>query len=285
MGALHALRAGLFYWAQRFPVLVYHGLPVSATPQTLLMRIALLSDIHGNLHALKAVVADLSARDVDLIVNLGDSLSGPLLVAETARYLMAQTWIQIAGNHERQLLHPPATGDAQSDRYARSLLDADTRAWLSALPASAWIGDEVLLCHGTPQSDHEYFLESVTPKGIGLAAASQILARRGSATAQVIACGHSHVPRVVRLADGSLIVNPGSVGLQAYDDDRPHFHIVETGSPDARYAILERMAGRWQAQLLAVPYDYVPMAELADQNACPDWAYALRTGYMPRQPG
>jgi predicted phosphodiesterase len=68
------------------------------------MRIALVSDIHGNLPALEAVLEDTRRRAVSRIVNLGDSLSGPLLPLETARFLMKQDWVQLAGNHERQLL-------------------------------------------------------------------------------------------------------------------------------------------------------------------------------------
>jgi predicted phosphodiesterase len=68
------------------------------------MRIAVVSDIHGNLPALEAVVADIARRGVDAVVNLGDSLSGPLLPLETAQFLMAQSWTHLAGNHERQVL-------------------------------------------------------------------------------------------------------------------------------------------------------------------------------------
>lgn len=68
------------------------------------MRIAILADIHGNLPALEAVADDLDRRGVDAVVNLGDSLSGPLLPRETAQFLMARDWLHLAGNHERQLL-------------------------------------------------------------------------------------------------------------------------------------------------------------------------------------
>lgn len=68
------------------------------------MRVAILADIHGNLPALEAVVRDLSRHGIDAVVNLGDSVSGPLLPLETAQYLMAQDWLNLAGNHERQLL-------------------------------------------------------------------------------------------------------------------------------------------------------------------------------------
>ena len=68
------------------------------------MTIAILSDIHGNIAALDAVLADIAARGVTRIVNLGDILSGPLFPGETADRLMAMNLPTIAGNHERQLL-------------------------------------------------------------------------------------------------------------------------------------------------------------------------------------
>jgi predicted phosphodiesterase len=65
-------------------------------------RIAILSDIHGNLPALEAVISDLQTRPIDMTVALGDLVSGPLWPAETADLLMRQTWIYVAGNHDRQ---------------------------------------------------------------------------------------------------------------------------------------------------------------------------------------
>ncbi len=84
----------------------------------------------------------------------------------------------------------------------------------------------------------------------------------------------------MRASTGQWIVNPGSVGLPAYDDDRPYPHAIETGSPDARYAIVERLADGWVAALIAVPYAYKAMADLALTRQRPDWAYALSTGYV-----
>lgn len=244
------------------------------------MRIALVSDIHGNLPALHAVLADIATRGVDRIVNLGDSLSGPLLPAETASFLMQQDWLQLAGNHERQILEfKPETG-GESDRYAHAQMTPEMLAWLRSLPPDLRTDGCVLLCHGTPTSDLQQFMESVDPAGCRMATAAEVAERRGDADARVICCGHTHVPRVLRMADGALIVNPGSVGLQAYDDGHPYPHVVENGSPDARYAIVERREGKWQAMLIAVPYDFEPMATLAEANGRPDWAIALRTGYM-----
>ncbi|MNT34733.1 hypothetical protein D3C72_1707300 [compost metagenome] len=80
---------------------------------------------------------------------------------------------------------------------------------------------------------------------------------------------------------GMLLVNPGSVGLQAYSDDHPVAHQVENGSPDARYAIVERTAQGWQVEFVSVPYPHESMALLAEQRGRPEWAFALRTGFMP----
>ena len=125
------------------------------------MRIALVSDIHGNLPALHAVLEDLQAGTVDHIVNLGDSLSGPLLPRETAEFLMQQAWPQLAGNHERQLLEFDVATGSESDSYALATLDSGVLEWLAALPQTARIGTEVLLCHGTPHSDCHGLLETV----------------------------------------------------------------------------------------------------------------------------
>jgi putative phosphoesterase len=243
------------------------------------MRIALLSDIHGNLPALHAVLADLSTRGVDQIVNLGDSLSGPLLPAETAEFLMQQPWIQLAGNHERQLLHFNPVSGGKSDRYALSKLAPPMLAWLASLPTSSCI-DDVLLCHGTPSSDLQYFLETVEPHGVRLASMDEINLRRGPTSARVICCGHTHVPRAIKTQDGTLIVNPGSVGLAAYEDNHPFPHMIENGSPDARYAIIEQHGEAWHAALISVPYGYAEVADLALSNGRADWAVALRSGYM-----
>jgi predicted phosphodiesterase len=250
------------------------------------MRIAAVSDIHGNLPALEAVLDDIARADVDLTVNLGDVLSGPLWVAETADRLMALELPTIAGNHERQLLALPRERMGASDAFAAGQLDERRRAWLAWLPAGLRLADDVLCCHGTPDSDLVYFLETTQPGDPGVRAAtpSEALRRAGDALRGVpqglILCGHSHVPRALRLADGRLVVNPGSVGLQAYTGEEPHPHRVENGTPHARYAIVERTPAGWQVELRAVPYDHESAARRAQANERPDWATALRTGFV-----
>lgn len=244
------------------------------------MRIAIVTDIHGNLPALEAVVRDIRRRGVDAVVNLGDSLSGPLLPLETAQFLMAQDWLHLRGNHERQLLTQGPGQWGPSDAFTHAQLSPKELAWLATLKPSAQYSAQVLLCHGTPTSDVAYFLETVEPTCVRAATLQEVDVRLGSVDAELIACGHTHVPRTLRASTGQWIVNPGSVGLPAYDDPRPYPHAIETGSPDARYAIVQRLADGWVAALIAVPYPYQAMADLALTRQRPDWACALSTGYL-----
>jgi len=239
------------------------------------MRIAVLSDIHGNLEALQAVVADFKGRGVDAVVNLGDSLSGPLLPRETAQYLMAQSWTHLAGNHERQLLQPNANA-SESDRYARAQVTQPELDWMAGLAHTQAFNEQVLLCHGTPGFDEVMLLQTAECN----ATATEVEARLNGHRVELILCGHSHVARSVRTSQGGQIVNPGSVGLQAYEDDYPYPLVIETGSPDARYAIVERAAAGWLVELLTVPYSHQKMAELARLRGRPDWERALLTGYL-----
>ena len=242
------------------------------------MKIAAISDIHGNLAALDAVLADIAQRGVDVIVNLGDIVSGHLQPRETAARLMALALPTIRGNHERQLLADPARMGV-SDAYARAQLLPEQMAWIDALPATLRLRDDVLLVHGTPNSDLVYFLDTVTPQGSRAATLDEVAQRAGDAAAALILCGHTHMPRSITLPDGRLIVNPGSVGLQAYDDDHLYPHVMENGTPHARYAIVEDDAhGRWHAQFHQVEYDWETQARLALAHGRPDWAVPLRSG-------
>lgn len=245
------------------------------------MRIAAISDIHGNLPALDAVLADIARRGADVVVNLGDLLSGPLQPCATAERLMALDLPTVAGNHERQVLtHAPERMGA-GDRHANERITPAQRAWLAALPATLRLGDDVLLVHGTPTSDLTGWLETVTPAGMRAATHAEAWERAGDAAAGLLLCGHTHVPRALRLDDGRLVVNPGSVGLQAYDDPEPWPHRMANGTPHARYALVERAGSSWTVAHIAVAYDWDGAAALAERHGAADWAYALRTGRMP----
>jgi len=242
------------------------------------MRLAILSDIHGNLPALQAVITDLEHRQVNQVVNLGDHASGPLWPRETVEFLMRQPWTQIAGNHERQLTRNDPASHGASDHYAFTQLTAEQLHWLRELPASARIGEAILLFHGTPADDRVYLLESIAHGQVQLATQGEISLRLGNDRAKIMLCGHSHLPRLVHTLNGDLIVNPGSVGVQGYTDDGPQPHLVQLGSPEARYAILEQRGASWQVEFHVIPYDHRAAAEQAQRNGRADWESVLRTG-------
>lgn len=272
--------------------------------------LAVLSDIHGNLPALEAVIADARAAGATGFVNLGDSLSGPLWPAETADLLMREGWPTLAGNHERQVLtHAPDRMNA-SDRFARERLSNIQLAWLAAQPqtltvipvpvpgstgrqavderlhrvaggevdpgteAGMTVSREILLVHGSPRSDVEHLIHSVEGAGLRDATDAEIVERLDGTTAALILCGHTHVPRIVTLADGRTVANPGSVGLQAYTDDHPAFYSVENGDPLARYALVSGTT----VELRAIPYDHLSATAKAAREGREDWAEALRSG-------
>jgi len=257
------------------------------------MRLAVLSDIHGNLPALEAVVEDLTRSGANAVVNLGDIVSGPLWPAETADRLIELHWPTIAGNHERQLLQQPLEQQGASDRHASERLSSVHRNWLAGLPGTRWLAADLYCCHGTPTSDLQYFLETVTPDfgderdgvaspGARPATPQEALERAGTIPASLILCGHTHQARVLRLADKRIVVNPGSVGLQAFDDEQPFKHYIEAGTPHARYALIECDADSWKVQLRQVSYDHEAAAQQAEANGRGDWADALRTGRVGR---
>ncbi|MDV0439748.1 metallophosphoesterase family protein [Xanthomonas sacchari] len=245
------------------------------------MRLAALSDIHGNLPALEAVLADIGRRGVDRIVNLGDIVSGPLWPQETAARLMPLALPTVRGNHERQLSELEPTAMGASDAYAHAQLTPAQRRWLAASPPTLSL-PHALLCHGTPHDDLCWLLDELEPPRLRAADAQRVRERLGDAPhAALVLCGHSHLPRTLRLDDGRLLCNPGSVGLPAYAETQPQPHRVETGTPQARYAVLEYRDGQWHAQLHAIDYDHASAAAQAERNGQPHWAHALRHGRMP----
>lgn len=249
------------------------------------MRLGIVSDIHGNLPALKAVVAD--AGRVDGWLNLGDTLAGPLWPAETADYLMRQGWPTIAGNHERQMLGPDLARMSAADRYAAERLSAAQRAWLASLPVGMNPSPGLHCVHGTPASDIECFLHTVEPTGMREATSEEVASRLGSALppdTSLVLCGHTHLPRDLTVGR-TRVVNPGSVGLPAYDHDWPFAHVVENGTPQARYAIVMTTGSVWAAELRAVDYDHESAAAKAEAAGRGDWADALRTGRVGRRAG
>jgi predicted phosphodiesterase len=239
------------------------------------MSTALISDIHGNLVAFDAVLADIAAQGVERIVFLGDvALTGPQPREAVAR-LRSLACSVIMGNCDAWMLAPESR--EPRDENARNIQEIDQWTVDQLAPADldylrtfqptvsvalddAGTGGEsgMLLCyHGSPRSFHEQ-IDPETPH--------ELLDEffQGGA-ARVYAGGHTH-EQMVRRHRQALVVNPGSVGLP-FDRVPP--------SPDARnpswaeYAILSVAGERLSVELRRVPFDLAALVRAAHESGMP----------------
>jgi predicted phosphodiesterase len=245
------------------------------------MRLAVLADIHGNLLALEAVIAGLKSRSPDLTVNLGDCVSGPLWPRETCDLLMSLNWPTIRGNCDRAAGQEDRQSLGKSDAFAHDRLDPHHRRWLTSLPQPCAITETIFACHGTPAADDEYLLDDIAVPHLVAAAPATATARLGRVTQPFTLCGHSHIPRLVQAKDGRLVLNPGSVGLPAYDSQSDgQTYYSESGSPHARYAMVTMRGSSFDVEMIAVTYNHEAAARKAQAENRAEYVRALRTGTM-----
>ncbi|MCC6764805.1 MAG: metallophosphoesterase family protein [Deltaproteobacteria bacterium] len=223
------------------------------------MRIALISDLHGNEVALRAVLADADRVGCDEIICLGDVATlGPAPNA-VIQLLRERTTRRILGNHDdfmlkRDLIHSYTETPivVESVEWCRARLSDDEVAFLRTFQASLAIpldGQATLvLFHGTLRSHMEDLLATTPPEEVD----EMLMGRRGT----VMAGGHTHL-QMTRQHRGVLIVNPGSVGLpfQEHPDGCPPTLLCH-----AEYAMIEAANGAVAVQLRRVPVDRAAMA-------------------------
>ena len=127
------------------------------------MRIAVISDIHGNVRALEAVLARIRALgDIDRLVVAGDLLSGPLEPSETRRRPDGRSTPRSSAATTSASCSPaPTAPGGASDQYAFEHTTEAQRAWLATLPATLELAPDVLVCHGTPETDLVYLCEEL----------------------------------------------------------------------------------------------------------------------------
>jgi diadenosine tetraphosphatase ApaH/serine/threonine PP2A family protein phosphatase len=247
------------------------------------MRFAAIADVHGNYLALEAVLADIRAQGLGEIVNLGEMASGPLDARRTMDALMALDAVHVLGNHDRWLIDRPVEKMGSWERPAYAQLDTRHLDWLRTVPSTQIFRDQVFLCHATPADDNVYWLETVTPDGSVKMSSLEAIEKEAEGISQsLILCAHTHIARAVRLGDGRLVVNPGSVGGPGFSYSVPFPHVIEAGTPDARYAILEFSDASWRVTFRHVPYDHDAMAALARRNGDAEFASALATGWIEK---
>lgn len=246
------------------------------------MKFAAIADVHGNRPALEAVLADIAGLGIVEVVNLGDHVSGPLEAARTADLLMERGFPSIRGDQDRILLELRQEGTSARSDFRE--LERKHFEWMASMPSTLTYKERVFLCHGSPRDDAAFWLDHISddgcPRPSGIDA---IEAEAEGIDAEIILCAHTHIPRVVRLRDGRLVVNPGSVGLPGYDGKAPVPYVVEVGTPHACYAILEHAERGWCATIRYVPYDTAAMAALARSKGMLSWASAIATGWVQRE--
>ena len=240
--------------------------------------IAVIGDIHGNVLALREVLSDIQHRGIETILNLGDSLYGPLDPVGTFKLIREHGVISISGNQDRLILESlERRSDNETLEYVKSQLTPEMIHWISGLPFERIFENEIYCCHGTPESDSKYLLEKIREGEVVEREENEIEQELKEVRQKVVLCGHSHKPHVKQFSD-RMILNPGSVGLPAYDDDDPVYYKMESGNPEAKYLILSPGDDFPRIEPVSIAYDFDAAAVLAEKNNRPDWAGWLRNG-------
>ncbi|MFC2096113.1 metallophosphoesterase family protein [Bacteroidota bacterium] len=242
------------------------------------MKIAVVSDIHGNIWALKEVLRDIENKRIDLILNLGDSLYGPLDPVGTAKILMQSDIISISGNEDEVIVDENAGFENhQSLKFVRSeIRQKEIIDWINSLK-HLYKNEFLIAFHGTLESNNKYLLEDITKGFPVIKSEDELQEILNELNYKLILCGHSHLPKLEKF-NNKIIVNPGSVGLQAYFDDSLPKHYMETNDPRASYAVVEITDKEVNVNHIKVEYDWQKASVIAEQNGRPDWAYSLTTG-------
>jgi putative phosphoesterase len=197
--------------------------------------VAVLSDIHGVLPALDAVLAEPAIQAADRIVLTGDIASGPQPAQVLDRLLgLGDRVIWVRGNADRELVELArgqlTAGPDAISGWAAKQLTADHVDWLARLPSTVSLDvggfGAVVFCHATPRDDSE-----VVVVDSRLERWSEVLADLPDQVRTVV-CGHTHMP-FTRLANTRQIINPGSVGMP-YGRQGAHWAVLDRGTVEMR---------------------------------------------------
>lgn len=240
------------------------------------MRIAFISDIHGNFTALQAVVADLKTHQVDLTVCLGDTVSLGPQPKETLDLLRDLRGVYIKGNHDQAILNPShAARHEIADhlvpdlRWGQERLTADDLEFIRSFVNTQEIafpnGIRLLAYHGSPLSNTDIIQATTPPETLDKYFNGQ--------TAAVFIGGHSHI-QMHRRHGTKLILNAGSVGNAfkfAYSPGNPPSLL-----PWAEYAILEQSGNGIHTEMRRVYFDTGKLLKIVKESSLPGKEWWLR---------
>jgi predicted phosphodiesterase len=204
------------------------------------MQIAILSDVHGNLTALEAVVADLKTLAVDIVVHGGDLVANGARPAQVVDIIREFDWPGVCGNTDEMLWRPELLTELESKApskhglrrvlfqdiapVTRELLGNERVSWLRGL-SMQWAGHDLTVLHATP--------DNLWRAPLADAPDSELLEAYGEIGSQATVYSHIHRPFVRKL--GRLTVaNSGSVGLSYDGDQRASYLIITDGEASIR---------------------------------------------------
>jgi predicted phosphodiesterase len=227
-------------------------------------RVAALYDLHGNVFALDAVLAEARSEDVDLVVFGGDLAWGPFPRQTVERALEpGLPALYVRGNGDRETAAPGDDPDdwvAEIARWCSARLDEEQRAFLGGQPEGVTVEVEglgrVLFCHGSPRGDEES-LTFLTPE-------DRLRGAVEGAGAPFVVCGHTHM-QFDRVAGGTRVVNAGSVGMP-YE-----------GRPGAYWCLLDADG----VSLRRTEYDVAAAAAAIETSGCPYAGEMARDALAP----
>ncbi len=235
------------------------------------MKIAVIADIHSNIHALEKVLSDIEQRNVDLTLCMGDMVGYYPYPNEVIDLIRRKNILSIMGNYDDAVGNElmacgcdyPDPRDMENAAISLNWTIDETndenKAYLRSLPKEMTMvfeNKKVRFVHGSPRKITEYLKENSKE-------ASEVMA---DFEEDVLVCGHTHKP-YHKLYGEKLLVNAGSAG-------KP-----KTGNPDANYVILTVAADGASVETVEVPYDYEKTAKATEDAGLPkEFAVILRTG-------
>ena len=195
------------------------------------MKIAVISDIHANLHALTSVINNFNNYGVEKVFALGDyAMAGPQPV-ETMQFVLTQPWEMIQGNTDKLIvdyseelydsMKPKAPVMSEALKYDVSILPQKYKIFLKQLPQEKIVeieGVKIHLVHGSPRRNNENIYPDLM-----LETVEEMVS---SSDADLILCGHTHIPCGYQLNSRKTVVNVGSVGRSMTDDAKPCYAII-----------------------------------------------------------
>lgn len=217
------------------------------------LKMAVISDVHGNLEALRKVLEDAKGRGADVFVNSGDSVGFGACPNEVIELLCENNVLGIVGNYDAEVLE--GKSDAKGEKkiafeFTKKELSGSSECYLQLLPHELRLevaGKRLLVTHGSPQSIEEHIYAD-TPEG-------HLKELADAADADVVIVGHSH-EQFQRSAGETCFVNPGSVGRQG------------DGNPRAAYALLS--FDLFKAELIRLDYNVEGAADALRQKGLPE---------------